>query len=204
MALKRQQRRKRVSRRNAPSFQNRVKRVIMNQAENKFLDDSVTDTSLIDTDATSLQNGIAIQIPQGDGENSRDGNKVRAKGMTLRLLMTTTVSASVRFLLIKVPVFDSGLDFTTPFTAVGVNGQLPRNTEGKYKVLWDRIYNIDPDNKGSIAIKRYQRLNCRMEYISASTAAPIRNNVLLFAFTENTSASAITVALDSRIHYADV
>ncbi len=193
-----------AGRRGRPSFQNRVKRVIMNQAENKFLDDSVTDTSLIDTDATSLQNGIAIQVPQGDGENSRDGNKIRAKGITLRLLMTTTVSASVRFLLIKVPVFDSGLDFTTPFTAVGVNGQLPRNTEGKYKVLWDRIYNIDNDSKGSVAIKRYQRLNCRMEYISASTAAPIRNNVLLFAFTENTSASAITVALDSRLHYADV
>jgi len=186
------------------SFAGRVKKVIQNEAENKYLDDSVTDTSLIDTDSNSLNNGIAIQLPQGDGESSRDGNKVFAKGLTMRLLMTTTTSASVRFLLIKVPVFDAGLDFGTPFGAIGVNGQLPRNTEGKYKVLWDKVLNIDPDSKGSISMKRYQPLNCKMEYISSSTAAPIRNNVLLYAYTNNSTASAISVSLDTRLHYRDV
>jgi hypothetical protein len=181
-----------------------VKGVIRSQAENKFLDDSVTDTSLVDTDSNSLQNGIALQVPQGDGESSRDGNKLIAKGMTMRILLTTTVSASVRFLMIKVPVFDAGLDFNTPFAAVGVNGQLPRNTEGKYKVLWDKTLNVDPDSKGSIALKRYQRLDSKMEYISASTAAPIRNNILLYAFTNNSTASAISVALDTRLHYMDI
>jgi len=186
------------------SFSKRVKTVIHNEAENKYLDDSVTDTSLIDTDSNSLNNGIAIQVPQGDGESSRDGNKIEAKGLTMRLLLTTTTSASVRFLLIKAPVFDAGLDFGTPFGAIGVNGQLPRNTEGKYKVLWDKVLNVDPDSKGSIAIKRYQPLNCKFEYISSSTAAPIRNNVLFYAYTNNSTASAISVALDTRLHYRDV
>ncbi len=196
--------RQRRFKRGRQSFSRRVKKVIEQQAENKFLDDSVTDSSLVDTDSNSLQNGIAIQVPQGDTESSRDGNKLMAKGLTMRILMTTTVSASVRFLMIKVPVFDAGLDFNTPFAAVGVNGQLPRNTEGKYKVLWDKTLNIDPDSKGSIALKRYQPLNSKMEYISASTAAPIRNNVLLYAFTNNSTASAINVALDTRLHYNDV
>ncbi len=186
------------------SFTRKVKKVIHQSAENKYLDDSVTDSSLVDTDGNSLQNGIAIQVPQGDGESSRDGNKIEAKGLTMRLLLSTTVSASVRFVLIKTPVFDAGLDFNTPFTAMGVNGQLPRNTEGKYKVLWDRVLNIDPDSKGSISIKRYQPLNCKLEYISSSTSAPIRNNVLLYAFTNNSTASAISVALDTRLHYRDV
>lgn len=197
---KRQQRRRKGGR----SFASKVKKVIQSSAENKFLDDSVSDTSLINTDSNSLQNGIAIQVPQGDGESSRDGNKIQAKGLTMRLLMTTTVSASVRFLMIKVPVFDAGLDFGTPFGAVGVNGQLPRSTEGKYSVLWDRTLNIDPDSKGSISMKRYQPLNSRMEYISSSTAAPIRNNVLLYVYTNNTTASAINVDLDTRLHYTDV
>jgi len=199
-----QRRPKRRSRRPQRSFARRVKKVIQSSAENKFLDDSVSDTSLVNTDSNSLQNGIAIQVPQGDGQSSRDGNKLFAKGMTMRFLLTSTVSASVRFILIKTPVFDAGLDFNTPFGAVNVNGQLPRNTEGKYKVLWDKVLNIDPDHLGSISIKRYQRLNCRMEYISASTAAPIRNNVLLYVMTNNTTASAINVDLDTRLHYSDV
>jgi len=202
MPHKRQQRR--FKRKPRQSFAKKVKKVIHQSAENKFLDDSVSDTSLINTDSNSLQNGIAIQVAQGDGESSRDGNKIEAKGLTMRLLMTTTTSASVRFVLIKTPVFDAGLDFNTPFAAMGVNGQLPRNTEGKYKVLWDRTLNVDPDSKGSIAIKRYQPLNMKMEYISSSTAAPIRNNILLYAFTNNTTASAISVALDTRLHYRDV
>jgi len=202
MPHKRQQRRFR--RKPRQSFAKKVKKVIHQSAENKFLDDSVSDTSLINTDSNSLQNGVALLIPQGDGESSRDGNKIEAKGLTMRLLMTTTTSASVRFVLIKAPVFDAGLDFNTPFAAMGVNGQLPRNTEGKYKVLWDRTLNVDPDSKGSIAIKRYQPLNMKMEYISSSTAAPIRNNVLLYAFTNNTTASAINVDLDTRLHYRDV
>ncbi len=197
---KRQQRRRKGGR----SFASKVKKIIQSSAENKFLDDSVSDTSLISTDSNSLQNGIAVQIPQGDGQSSRDGNKVHAKGLTMRLLMTTTVSASVRFLMIRAPVFDAGLDFNTPFAAVGVNGQLPRNTEGKYQVLWDKTLNIDSDSKGSIAMKRYQPLNSKLEYISSSTAAPTRNNVLLYAFTNNTTASAIVVELDTRLHYSDV
>ncbi len=202
MPAKRQQRRFR--RKPRQSFAKKVKKVIHQSAENKFLDDSVTDTSLIDTDSNSLNNGIAIQVPQGDGESSRDGNKIEAKGLTMRLLLTTTVSASVRFVLIKAPVWDAGLDFNTPFTAMGVNGQLPRNTEGKYKVLWDRTLNIDPDSKGSIAIKRYQPLNMKMHYISSSTGAPNVNNLLMFAFTNNSTASAIVVELDTRLHYRDV
>ncbi len=196
--------RKSNGRRPKRSFARRVKKVIQSSAENKFLDDSVSDTSLINTDSNSLQNGIAIQVPQGDSENERLGNKLHAKGLTMRFLMTTTASASVRYILIKTPVFDAGLDFNTPFAAVGVNGQLPRNTEGKYQVLWDKVYNIDPDSKGSISIKRYQKLNCKMEYISSSTAAPVRNNLLLFVMTNNTTGSAINVDLDSRLHYVDV
>ena len=195
---------RRYKRKPRQSFVKKVKNILQNEAENKFLDDSVSDTSLINTDSNSLQNGIAIQVPQGDSENERLGNKLNAKGMTMRFLITTTVSASIRFLLIKTPVFDAGLDFNTPFAAVGVNGQLPRNTEGKYKVLWDRVMNIDPDSKGSVAIKRYQRLNCKMEYIASATAAPIRNNVLLFVMTNNTTGSAINVDLDTRLHYTDL
>ncbi len=196
--------RRRFARRPKRSFARRVKKVIQSSAENKFLDDSVSDTSLINTDSNSLQNGMALLVPQGDSENERLGNKLHAKGMTMRILMTTTVSASVRYILIKAPVFDAGLDFNTPFAAVGVNGQLPRNTEGKYQVLWDRVYNIDPDSKGSISIKRYQKLNSKFEYISSSTAAPIRNNLLLYVMTNNTTASAINVDLDTRLHYSDI
>ncbi len=202
MPVRRQRRR-----RPKQSFAKKVKSVLYKEAEKKYKDATASDTSLINTDARSLDGAVRTSlggITQGDTVNTRDGSQIMLKGLSLNLLMTTTVSASVRFMLIQFPNAEAGLDFS-PLDSIGVNGQLPRQNEieGIYKVMWDRTLDIDPDSKGSVSIKKYFKIMKKVVY-KDSVTNPIYNSLSLYAFTNNTSASAISISADSRFHFKDI
>ncbi len=204
MPYKRRYKKKRYSQKKQ-SFSKRVKKVIMKESESKFFDDTATDTSLINTDNLSLDGALDFAgIVAGDSVSQREGSTINCTGMKLNILLTTTVSASIRFLLVSFPVFDAGLDFS-PLQNMGVNGFLPRQSEveGRYHVLWDRTINIDPDSHGSIAIKKYIRYNKKVGY-KDGVVQPNSNNVNLYVFTNNTTGSAISITAIGRIMYKDL
>ncbi len=204
MPYKRRYKKKRYNR-NKQSFSKRVKKVIMKESESKFFDDTATDTSLINTDNLSLDGALDFAgIVAGDSVSQREGSTINCTGMKLNIILTTTVSASIRFLLVSFPVFDAGLDFS-PLQNMGVNGFLPRQSEveGRYHVLWDRTINIDPDSHGSIAIKKYIRYNKKVGY-KDGVVQPNSNNVNLYVFTNNTTGSAISITAIGRIMYKDL
>ncbi len=204
MPYKRRYKKKRYNR-NKQSFSKRVKKVIMKESESKFFDDTATDTSLINTDNLSLDGALDFAgIVAGDSVSQREGSTINCTGMKLNIILTTTVFASIRFLLVSFPVFDAGLDFS-PLQNMGVNGFLPRQSEveGRYHVLWDRTINIDPDSHGSIAIKKYIRYNKKVGY-KDGVVQPNSNNVNLYVFTNNTTGSAISITAIGRIMYKDL
>ncbi len=204
MPYKRRYKKKRYNR-SKQSFSKRVKKVIMKESESKFFDDTATDTSLINTDNLSLDGALDFAgIVAGDSVSQREGSTINCTGMKLNIILTTTVSASIRFLLVSFPVFDAGLDFS-PLQNMGVNGFLPRQSEveGRYHVLWDRTINIDPDSHGSIAIKKYIRYNKKVGY-KDGVVQPNSNNVNLYVFTNNTTGSAISITAIGRIMYKDL
>ncbi len=183
----------------------RIKRVIYRQAESKFFDDTATDTSLINTDARSLDGALDFAgIVQGDSVSERVGNEIFVTGLKINLLFTTTTSASLRIMLITFPNSEAGLDLS-PLDAVGVNGQLPRQNEieARYKVLWERNLDVDPDSKGSIALKKFVKYNKKVVY-KDGVVQPYINNPRLYVFTNNTTASAIVANADCRIMYKDL
>ncbi len=183
----------------------RIKRVLYNQAESKFFDDTATDTSLINTDARSLDGCLDFgSIVQGDSVSERVGNEIFVTGLKINLLFTTTTSASLRIMLITFPNSEAGLDLS-PLDAVGVNGQMPRQNEieARYKVLWERNIDVDPDSKGSVALKKFVKYNKKVVY-KDGVAQPYINNPRLYVFTNNTTASAISVSADGRIMYKDL
>ncbi len=187
------------------SFNKRVEKIIQKSAESKYFDDTATDTSLINTDARSLDGCLDFAgIVQGDSVNQRIGSSILVTGLKINLLMTTTVSASVRMMLISFPNSEAGLDLS-PLDAVGVNGFLPRqdDIEARYRVLWDRTINIDPDKNGSVAIKKYIRYNKKCVYKDGVTS-PYVNQANLYLFTNNTTGSAISVVAEGRIMYKDL
>ncbi len=192
-------------RRRGGSFNQKVKRVIYREAESKYIDATVSDTSLINTDARSLDNALDWDgIVQGDSVNERIGSSIFCRGLQVNLLFTTTVSASLRIMMIGFPNSEAGLDLS-PLDAVGVNGLLPRqdDIEARYKVLWQRNLDIDPDLKGSVAIKKYVRLNKKIVYKDGQSQ-PYLNKCKLYVFTNNTTGSAVTATADVRIFYKDL
>ncbi len=189
------------------SFNSRVKKVIYQEAERKYFDATATDTSLINTDDRSLDGAVRTAlggIVQGDTVNTRDGSEIMLKGLQLNLLLTTTVSASLRMMLVHFPNHEAGLDFS-PLDSVGVNGLLPRqdDIEGRYSVVWQRNMDIDPDSKGSVSLKKYFKLNKKVVY-KDSVTNPIINSYSLYVFTNNTTADAISIVANSRLFFKDL
>ncbi len=198
-----------ATRKSKASFNKRVKQVIYQTAERKYFDATATDTSLINTDARSLDGAVRTAlggiVNAATGTvNSREGSEIFLKGLLLNFLITTTVSASLRIMLIHFPNHEAGLDFS-PLDAVGVNGLLPRqdDIEGRYKVVWQKLMNIDNDTKGSTAMRKYFRINKKVVY-KDSVTNPYINSYSLFVFTNNTTASAINVTVDSRLFFKDI
>ncbi len=194
----------RVFKRRGPSLNQRIKNQIYKQAESKYIDGTVTDTSLINTDNRSLDNALDWDgIVQGDSVNERIGSSIFVKGVGVNLLITTTASASLRIMVIQFPNSESGLDLS-PLDSIGVNGFLPRqdDIEARYKVMWQRSLDIDPDKNGSVQIKKFLRYNKKVVY-KDSVAQPYINKCKLYVFTNNTTASAINVVANCRIMFKD-
>jgi len=68
--------------------------------------------------------------------------------------------------------------------------------------MWQQNLNIDPDYKGSIAIKKYLRYNKKVVF-KDGVAQPYINKCKLYVFTNNTTGSAITVVCNARIMFKD-
>lgn len=198
---------KRVSKKSNPKYIKKiVKRELFNQTESKFLDASNSDISWINTDDT-IFNIPNLQIPQGDGEGERIGNQVFLKGVKMNFLMTSSVSASNRLILIATNLRDSShtqISIDWDAAAVGVNGFYPRDTTYKYKVLMDKIINIDPDKNGSIAFSKYFTLNKNVSYTSGTTQLPNSYELILLHYTNNAVASVLTLDTNTRLYFKDM
>lgn len=180
----------------------------MKQAESKFFDMTDSVTSLVTTGENTLSECVDVQIPQGDGDNQRIGNRVFLKGIKLKTLVDTSASMSLRFMLLRFPIFSTAIQtaVNTDFdgATVGIIGQLPRNVDYKYQVLLDRVLNIDPDHKGVLAHSRYYKINKHVEYVAAATSSPNRNHILLLVYTNNTTADNINIDCNGRAFYKDI
>lgn len=194
--------------RNNKNFARRVKKVILSEAENKYIDNSLTSTNLINTNPVSFSYIVKQDIPEGTGENQRIGNSIHMKGFSLKMCMESSVSHSTRFLLLLIDNFSTAIDTLVDSdfddTNVGLIGQLPRNVTGyKYKVLMDRTYNYDPDSKGSVCYNKYFKLNKIMEFVDSTTLQPITNKLMFYVYTNNTTASSVTLSMNTRLFVKD-
>lgn len=197
---------KRGMKKKSQSIRKVVKQVLFNNTESKFLDSSNTDTSWINTDDT-IFNQPNLQIPQGDGEGERIGNNVYIKGCKMNFLMTTSVSASNRLILIQTNLKDSShtqVSVDWDASNVGVNGFYPRDTEYKYKVLMDKIINIDPDKNGSLQFSRYFKINKEISYVDGTTQLPNSFELILLHYTNNSTISVLTLQTDCRLFFKDI
>ncbi len=200
--MPRQPRRKQQRKRRGVNLNTRIKKIVLKQAESKYLDGTDSDSSWLVADDSVLF--MPLNIPQGDDNGERLGTKIHLKGVMIYTTITGTISNSARLQYILVKTYDATA-FSNAFdnTVVGLRGQLPRNVPFNYKVLSDRIFNIDPDHKGSITFKQYLKINQEVEYTDGTTAYPIKNMIRINTYTDNATADALGISQNYRIIYKD-
>lgn len=183
-----------------------VNKQLRKKIEYKSLDDNNTTTSLVSTGVFTVFRGELNYPIQGDGPENRDGNFVNLDRLKMRLCVNTTTGASIRVIGIWVPGTnlneDTGL--TTALTAVGPNNFFPRY-DGKYRVLCDNVYNIDPDTKSNLLIKKDLILKGKKVMFNGTTSGDLETGeIFVYISTDNTTASAISVDSNTRLYFHDL
>lgn len=165
-------------------------------------------TPLTSTNFLSSQTGSIVQeqpfnIPQGDGDGERIGNKIMCKGIQMKLNINCSVSQTFRILVFWVKPEFAGTDLDTSFDNMNYLSFLPRNISPQYKLIMDKTYDMDPDNKDRLTLTKYFKLNKEITY-SGSLGSDLQNGRLVIYFkTSNSTASSVGYDLRLRTYYKD-
>lgn len=186
-----------------------IKQMVRNELslykETKYFDYSQTSPSI--TNATGTAIIPSFQIAQGTGDQNRIGDKIMVKGMKYIYNLNATVSASVRLICVLITPYSTAINsqVSTDFNAIGLTGFYPRDINGyKYKILYDKMINIDPDKNGSITFQKYIKLNRKLNFKDATTTSTnLDFKVLWFQYTNNTTASAVSSVFNSRLLFKE-
>lgn len=182
-----------------------VKKIISKQQESKFLDYTQTISSITSSSAGNISAGY--QIDQGDGEGQRIGNQLSMKGIGYNHIITSSVSAVLRHLIIMTPLALAGSDLQTALSAVGVNDFLPRETQ-KYKVLKDKNYKLIPSlvttGPAKLHLKGYINLKGRKQVFDGDTGSDYQTFQIIEYFkSDNATASVLSSDNVYRSFYKD-
>lgn len=158
--------------------------------ERKFLDT---------TQAATTQTNVATIAPlsyiaEGDDYNSRDGHSILTQGMLFRMRMTANSTAVVNFIRVMVfidkemngtaPVVGDILEATTDYLS-----PIQHDAGKRFKILFDRIFSLDYNGRGTAAINKWFRINHHIKYTGTTAAAASSKEGQLYVLTlsDNTS-----------------
>jgi len=218
-STRRRRRRPQNRRLKAKNLDRRIRKLERSE-ELKYHD--LQSTSALATTGTSIHlTGLA----QGDDFDQRIGEEIVAKYLNMKLRFETSnlsVSSSQMRVLLFWDLQNNGVgpDVSTSVsigTAVLDNATVtstilcPHNyrTKHRYKILMDRVYNMNPDGTGvgkSLFVKRNLRLNgAKIKYQdSGATFASVTSRALWFMIIGNGSAvTDVTPTLSFRTWYTD-
>ena len=174
--------------------------------ETKHHETDTAPTSIIPN--TWLQYNLA-SVVQGDTEFSRDGGKIRAKTINLRIQLVraaanTVVLNQVRCALVHCLTGDAVPDDVySPLN--GNTIVAPRNlaAASKYKVLWDKTYNFTKGNNEGTLVNKFHNIDEHISY-PPSSSTPEKSQYMLIITSGAVSATDYTTAqVFTRLGFID-
>lgn len=171
-------------------------------AEKKKFDSS--DSYAIGTTAVSRHfTGIA----QGDGDNSRDGNSILCKGLSLRGLLTIHASAGntqVRLVIVmdKQQVADSLPTMANVLAGNSIQSFLNKDTVGRFQILYDKVHLLDNNTRTQQFVKIWLPIDKHIRY-NGTTSGDIQKNGLHIVQVSNEATNTPTITWTSRVYYYD-
>ena len=158
---------------------------------------------------TSNFNSVALfNIPQGDADNQRNGEKLRIKSLNISAVAYKNNGVDntlVKFVLVKCPTVHSD---TSPQTQVYVDPLMCtfRNMDytKKYSVIWTKTISLSTITNKKL-IDKYIKLNIPVSYTSSAGDSVEANQYYLLVTSdqENTNSTLPTITLKTRVRYID-
>lgn len=181
--------------------------------EKKFYDVNVVGNF----DNTGYQVFTLNNFAQGDDENQRNGRSVLSKTLQLRgtlKLQSATDYGTIRFVLIRdkaasgtTPTMTDIYNTATTDSAVTSFRNILTGAAQRYDILWDKRYTLDKDQKGSITVEKYWKLNSHIHFVGTGNATADLGNGSLYMAVISTGTSASNTGMDftgvSRLRYID-
>lgn len=168
-----------------------------------------TNTNFDDTGEVIYLTGIA----QGDADNTRDGDSIKATGMSLNMTLTQNAAATetfVRIMLIRdndfagtnTPVIGGAggvLDTTDDFRAMKNLDQTRR-----YHVLYDKMHIIHSVNGRTKYIKIFKKMSHHVRYVDTGAGSGSGGNgALWLMIITNEDTNLPNVNYQMRLRYLD-
>jgi len=182
-----------------------IKKISQASGEQKTIEDNKTSSSFVSSSAfTHSSNDVAPA--QGDGEAQRVGDKIRVKDYSWRALIDAGTTQGIVRLLIIQQLADTLNSFST---SISCHSFLPdmNITNGRYKVIEDRLFYVGGDKQNSMVLKRHisaKKLALKSMEFDEGAATYIGNGKLhIFLFTNNATASQLTVDSNLKLRYYD-
>lgn len=157
-----------------------------------------------DLQSTFNMNTGALSIAQGTDDDERIGDSIYLHKVQARFQVNTLVSSTLRLFAFQCleEVAPSGVSTLKPnefWPNIQVSG-------ARYKVLYDRVINIDPDSKGSMLLKvdiPGKKLKIKKIPFDEGAATMKNGQVLIYLTSTNTTASQITVDANLKAYWYD-
>lgn len=148
-----------------------------------------------------------FQIPQGNTDESRNGEKLRVKSLNTKLVISKASNPSntcVRIVLVKVPIVSTE---TNPATQVfnGAYFQTFRNMEytKKFRVVWDKTVSLNSISSKKF-LSKFNKLDLPVSYTSGAGDSIEANGYYLMTLSDSqSSGDNPTVTIRTRTRYID-
>lgn len=172
--------------------------------ELKFHEVTNSGTAVPDTGVIATINSIG----QGDGDNDRDGAKIRIKSMYGKYLFQIHASATstqIRHMI----VIDRSPDGTAPTLAEILNdatiddnlvSALNPDNITRFRIIRDRLYTLDDSNRQAVMPKFYMKCNYEIQF-NSTTGDDVNQDIFqIFISNEDTNTPTVTSHLRLRFY----
>lgn len=200
--------RRRFSRRRVPSkrFVRQVRHVITKTAEKKYWDTSVTSTP-VSASGTVLD---LTPIPQGDTDQSRDGDQLTLRSIQGRFQFIAADATNICRIIIFQWFIDTTVSGVSPLVDQVIqtisNPLASYNHDGRYnfRILYDRTFSMDTtdDLTASGRIYIYKGLRRKVQYHGGVTGG--KNKIYILYISDSGAITHPSLTYYTRVTFSDL
>lgn len=149
-----------------------------------------------------------FNIPQGDADNERNGEKLRIKSLNIQgsiVKQGAVANNLIKLVLVKCPTVHSD---TAPETQVYTTQSMTsfRNMDftKKFSVVWTKVISLNTISTKKL-FEKYIKLDLPVSYTSSAGDSVEANQYFLMATSDNTNSATTcpTLTIKSRVRYLD-